>query len=92
MARVACAAVIKVLVGAAGLTSLWQSNRDPNTAPMARQNDSMLESSDEAPDAWLETLGADILSAPPPVFTLDFVAKDQYALLDHLKSLSGVQK
>jgi hypothetical protein len=92
MVRVACAAVVIVLVGVAGVTLLWQSDRTPNATPMARQDDSMLESSDDFLDTWLVTLNADILSAPPPVFTLGLVAKDQYALLDHLKSLDGVQK
>lgn len=92
MVRVACAAVVTILLGAAGLTSLWRSDRGPDTVPIARQDDIAMESSDDSPDSWLETLYSDVLSAPPPVVTLDLVAKDQYAMLDQLKSLDGVRK
>jgi len=92
MVRVACAAVVTISLGAAGLTSLWRSDRGPDTVPIARQDDVALESSDDSPDSWLETLYCEVLSAPPPVVTLDLVAKDQYAMLDQLKSLDGVRK
>ena len=82
--RAACAAIVIMLLGAAGLTSLWQSQRDPNTTRIARKVDAL--------DAWLDTLDTSLLSGPPPVVALDLVARDQHALLDQLKSLNGVKK
>ena len=82
--RTACAAVVIALLSIAGLTSLRQPNRAPNPAPIAQQ--------DDAPDAWLATLDTAMLSTPPPVVALDLLARDQHAMLDHLKSLDGVQK
>ncbi len=82
--RVACAAIVIVLLSIAGLISPWQSKPGANTTPIARQDDTL--------DAWLETLDTTLLSGPPPVVALDLVARDQDAILDHLKSLDGVQK
>ena len=82
--RTACVAVVIALLSIAGLTSLRQTNRTPNPAPLAQQ--------DDAPDAWLATLDTAMLSTPPPVVALDLLARDQHDMLDHLKSLDGVQK
>ncbi len=82
--RAACAAVVIALLSIAGLTRLRQPNHAPNPAPIAQQ--------DDAPDAWLATLDTAMLSTPPPVVALDLLARDQHAMLDHLKSLNGVQK
>ncbi len=84
LVRVACAAIVIVLLSIAGLTSSWQSKPETSTIPIAKQ--------DETLDAWLETLDTALLSAAPPVVALDLVARDQDAMLDHLKSLDGVQK
>ena len=83
LTRVACAAMVTVLV-AVGLHAIWPSNPTPHALPIAQQ--------DTGPDAWLDSLDTRFLSAPPPVAALDLVNRDQHALLDHLKSLDGVQQ